>query len=69
MKKKNENLLKLLKEHKPIRIFVLESDFGIFDYDPSKEIYQGQFGYISIRALYKSLNGSEELNHLRIEEV
>lgn len=67
--KNKENLMKLLKDRKPIRLFLLDSDFGIFDYDPKYQVYRGLFGCVPIEALYKSIQGYEEYNHLRIEEI
>lgn len=61
--------MRLLKEHKPIRVFIEDSDFGIYYYDPVKRIYQGVIGYMPIEAVYKCVKGCQELDHIRIEEV
>ena len=68
MMKKNL-LMKLLKEHKPFRVFILDSDFGIFNYDPKNNKYQGVIGYMPLETIVKVINGYEEVNHIRIEEI
>ena len=67
--KKKELLMKLLTERKPFRVFIEDSDFGIYVYDPEKKRYQGVIGYIPLESMVKVINGYDEVSHIRIEEI
>lgn len=67
--KNKEYLMKLLINKKPIRIYLLGEDLGIYTYDEEKNRYQGKFGYAGVKELIKCVNGDERFNHIQIEGV
>ena len=60
---KEMKLLKQLKEHKPIEIYLENEYYDTFFYQGDK--YQGQFGYITVENLVEAVKG--KYSHLRIE--
>lgn len=62
---KCQSLLNLLKEHKPLEIYLEEDYYSTFTYEDGW--YVSQFGKISIENLYKAINGL--LPHIEVKEV
>lgn len=60
---KEMRLLKQLKDHKPIEIYLENDYYDTFYYQYDK--YQGQFGYITLENLVEVVKG--KYSHLRIE--
>lgn len=68
---KKEKYMKILQGVRmnkcPIRIYLGEQDFGIFEYDDKSKSYQGEFGNIKLDKLIKCLNGEQELDFVKVE--
>ena len=60
---KKNNLLKQLKEHKPVNVYLNNEFYDKFYYQNG--IYQGKLGYLTLDNLLNVLNG--KLDFIRIE--
>lgn len=61
--------MKLLIAKKPIRVYLLGEDFGVYRYNEHKKRYEGGIGYLELNTIIRCINGDDDLDHLEIEEV
>lgn len=67
--KNKECWMKYLKQLKPIRLFILDSEVGIYTYNQELNKYTGLIGELEINDLIKIINGEKSLSHLKIEMI
>lgn len=68
---KNEKYTKILQgiltKKCNVKLFIEGQDFGIFKYNDENEIYQGEFGYITLDKLIKCLSGDKAFDFVKVE--
>ena len=70
---KNEKNTELIKQHlkdrKKFKVFINDKDFGVFYYDSKKEIYQGEFGFLTLESMINAIKHIDEDCFIKLEIV
>lgn len=64
-----KNLQEAIKNKEPIKVYLDNEYYDIFEYNEEKNIYQGQFGYMDLDTISKILLNRKEVDHIKIEKV
>lgn len=52
---KDSELLKKLENREPLRVIYDGEDFGIYEYNSEKKVYQGEIGCLPIKAMFRGI--------------
>lgn len=52
---KDLELLKKLENKEPLRIYYDGEDFGVYEYNSKKKVYQGEFGCIHMENMLRAI--------------
>lgn len=62
-----KNLQEVIENRKPIKIYLDDDYYDTFYYNEDKNIYQGNFGYITMEVLMKAVFKKKGYEFLKIE--
>ena len=64
-----KELIEDIKNKKPIRVYILGNDYGIYEYNEAKQRYEG-FGFLTMESIKKILKKEVDFIEIRrIEDV
>lgn len=61
-----KELIEDIKNKKPIRVYILGNDYGIYEYNEAKQRYEG-FGFLTMESIKKILK--KEVDFIEIRRI
>ena len=59
-----KELIEDIKNKKPIRVYILGNDYGVYEYNEVKQRYEG-FGYLTMESIKKILKKEVDFIEIR----
>ena len=64
-----KNLQEVINNREPIKVYLDNEHYDTFYYNEQENIYQGEFGFMSMDTITKVLLNRKKTNHIKIEGV